>query len=58
MKTQEAKDFFGGIRPMADALGITEQAIYQWGENVPELRSYHIMAVMADERKIKSKRAF
>lgn len=42
MTKKEAIEAFGSIRKLADALGITEQAIHQWGDNVPELRAYQI----------------
>jgi hypothetical protein len=45
MKTQEAINEFGGVRKLADALGIWPQAIYKWGEDVPELRRYQIEAL-------------
>lgn len=43
MTKQEATDLFdGSIRKLAEALGITEQAVHQWGETVPPLRVYQI----------------
>lgn len=42
MKTQDAIKHFGGRQQLADALGITRPAIYEWGETVPELRQYQI----------------
>lgn len=43
MTKQEALDFFdGSVRNLANALGITEQAVHQWGEKVPELRAYQL----------------
>lgn len=43
MTTEEAKALFGGsTRDLASALGITEQAVHQWGGVVPELRVYQI----------------
>jgi hypothetical protein len=48
MTTDEAKELFGGsLRALADALGITEQAIYQWGDMVPELRVYQILVIVS-----------
>lgn len=47
MTTEEAKALFGGTRKLADALGITEQAVSQWGENVPELRVYQIQVLVS-----------
>ena len=45
MKTQEAIDFFHGAGPLAKALGITRQAVHDWGETVPELRAYQLSQI-------------
>jgi transcriptional repressor of cell division inhibition gene dicB len=50
MTTQEAKDLFGGTRKLAEALGITEQAVHQWGESVPELRVFQIKVLSGDAK--------
>lgn len=47
MKTEEAIQAFGGIKNLADALGIWPQPIYRWGEEVPELRAYQIKEILA-----------
>ena len=48
MTKQEAIDLFdGSIRKLAEALGITEQAVSQWGDEVPELRVYQIRELKA-----------
>lgn len=47
MKTEEAIQAFGGIKNLADALGIWPQPIYRWGEDVPELRAYQIKEILA-----------
>jgi hypothetical protein len=47
MKKSEAVSIFGGVRKLADALGITREAIYQWPEQVPRLRQYEIRDIMA-----------
>ena len=48
MTKQEAIDLFdGSIRKLAEALGITEQAVSQWGDEVPELRAYQIRELKA-----------
>jgi DNA-binding transcriptional regulator YdaS (Cro superfamily) len=49
MTTEEAKALFGGTRKLAEALGITEQAVSQWGENVPELRVYQIKVLAGEQ---------
>lgn len=42
MTKEEAIAAFGSVRKLADALGITEQAVHQWGQDVPHLRMYQI----------------
>ena len=42
MKTADVITHFGGITPLAKAIGVKTQAISQWGEIVPELRAYQI----------------
>ena len=46
MTTQDALAMFdNSYRKLAEALGITEQAVRQWGDTVPELRVYQIKCV-------------
>jgi len=47
MKTNEAINAFGSIKDLAAALGLSVQAIYQWGETVPQLRAYQIRDLLA-----------
>lgn len=42
MKTAEVIKHFGSVAALAAALGVRRQAIYQWGETVPEGRRYEI----------------
>jgi hypothetical protein len=42
MKTQEAIDYWGGVKNLADALKTWPQTIYQWGEYPPIGRQYEI----------------
>jgi hypothetical protein len=46
MKTSNAIELFGSVRALADALGITVHAIYQWGDEVPKLREYEIKEIL------------
>lgn len=48
MKTSDALlEFNNSVSCLASALGITREAIYQWGENVPLLRIYQIRELLA-----------
>lgn len=42
MKTQEAIDYYGGIKQLADELGTWPQTVYQWGEYPPMGRQYEL----------------
>lgn len=42
IRTDDAVKFFGTAADLAERLGISPQAIYQWGEFVPERRVYQI----------------
>lgn len=44
MKTEEAKQHFGGVKKLADALGIWPHNISRWGEFPPLSRQYEIEA--------------
>ena len=47
MKTEEAVAAFGGIRPLAEALGVSTQSAYRWGEELPPLRVYQVKEILA-----------
>ena len=42
MRTQEAIDYYGSVKKLADALGIWPQTIYTWGETPPMARQYEL----------------
>jgi hypothetical protein len=46
MKTQDAIEFFGSRKAIADALGIWPQSVYNWGDEVPPLRAYQLREIM------------
>jgi len=48
MKKAGAISAFGSVAIMAAELNISVQAIYQWPEDVPELRAYQIRAKLAE----------
>lgn len=56
MTKEKAIAIFGSVRALADALGITEQAVNQWKEGVPPLRVYQIRELVR-ARKTKKDRA-
>jgi len=47
MQTSEAINKFGNVANLAAALNISVQAVYQWGDKVPELRAYQLAALLA-----------
>lgn len=44
MKSQDVFDYFGSIRAAAHELGMTTQALYAWGEEVPFTRQAHVQS--------------
>lgn len=51
MKTADVIEFFGDVRQTAEALSMSTQAIYSWGEEVPKARQAHVE--LASKGKIK-----
>ena len=45
MKTQDAINYFGGVKKLADALKLWPQAVYKWGEDVPESVGYKLQVI-------------
>lgn len=45
MTRAEAITHFNGIQALARALGISYEAVRQWGEEVPELRQYQLECI-------------
>ncbi|WP_027858458.1 Cro/CI family transcriptional regulator [Marinobacterium jannaschii] len=50
LKTDDAIKHFGGrdnggVKKMAEALGVTTNAIYQWGPFVPQLRALELKEI-------------
>jgi transcriptional repressor of cell division inhibition gene dicB len=49
MKKEEALAVFNGSqRRLAEALGLSVQAVNQWGDEVPPLRAYQIREIAAN----------
>jgi hypothetical protein len=51
MKTQEAIDYYGSTKKLADALGIWPQVIYTWGDKPPMARQYELEVKTGGELK-------
>lgn len=49
MKTSEAIATFGSTRKLAERLGLSVQAIYKWGEEVPPLRAYQLRELIQQQ---------
>ncbi len=47
MKTEEAIAAFGGVRRLAEALGVSTQSAYRWGDELPPLRVYQVREILA-----------
>jgi len=45
MLTNDAVQYYGGRRQLADALGITRQAVEQWGKVVAEGMAYKLQVL-------------
>lgn len=42
MKTEKAIELAGTPKALADLLGITQSAVSQWGEDIPEPREWQL----------------
>ena len=54
MKKQSAIDHFGGVKPLADALGVWPAAVYKWGDDVPEMVAYKLHVITGGALKIEA----
>ncbi|MFA6060716.1 MAG: Cro/CI family transcriptional regulator [Taibaiella sp.] len=55
MKTQDAIKYFGGVKPLADALNIWPQTVYQWGDKVPKGRAFQLQVMTKEKLKVGEK---
>ena len=55
MKTQDVIDYYGSVAKAAEALGVTHQAIYKWGDEVPMTRQAHVQ--LATKGRVKKDKA-
>ena len=56
MNRADAINHFKGIAHLAKALGITYEAVRQWGEEIPELRQYQLELVTDGQLKADKKK--
>ena len=54
MKKQSAIDHFGGVKLLADALGVWPAAVYKWGDDVPEMVAYKLHVITDGALKIEA----
>ena len=45
MLTKEVIDHFGGVQKAANALGVSRQMIYQYGDILPETVAYKVEVI-------------
>lgn len=45
MKTKRALELAGGTVKLAQVLGITQGAVSQWGENIPQAREWQLRLI-------------
>lgn len=57
MTRTEAIKHFKGIPALARALGISYEAVRQWGEEVPELRQYQLECITNGALKAATKKS-
>ena len=48
MDKETAIRFAGSVKALAELLGISRPAIYQWGEDVPKMRVYQLKTLRPD----------
>lgn len=51
MRKLDAVNHFGSQRALADALGISEQAVSMWDELIPEGRAYQLESITGGKLK-------
>jgi len=52
MKKEDAVSYFGSQAKLAKALRISESAVSQWGNDVPESSSYKLQVMTGGELKV------
>ena len=55
MTTQDAINYYGGTKQLAEVLGIWPHVIYRWGKNPPMARQYEIQVKTKGKLKAQTK---
>lgn len=55
MTLNEALVYFGSVRQIAEALGVSVQAVYAWGDTVPDLRAYQLREMIEMIKKLSAR---
>jgi DNA-binding transcriptional regulator YdaS (Cro superfamily) len=57
MKTVDAIRYFGTQAALAKALGVSKQAVSQWGDTIPDGRAYQLQVITGGRLKVREKTA-
>lgn len=56
MTRDDAIKHFRTVKALASALGITHQAVYDWGDEIPEGRQWQIQAITKGRLKVSARK--
>ena len=56
MTRDDAIKHFGTVKDLASALGISHQAVYDWGDEIPEGRQWQIQALSKGKLKVDARK--
>lgn len=57
MKTADAIRYFQTKSALARALGVSKQAVAQWGDTVPDGRAYQLQVITSGKLKVRERTA-
>ena len=52
MKKQDAINYFGNIKKLAEALSISSPSVSQWGDQIPLLRAFQLEKITQGKLKV------
>ncbi len=56
MTTQEAIDYYGNVKKLADSLEIWPHVIYRWGSHPPKARQYELEVKTGGRLKVEAEK--